>query len=102
VPDADSVITVSGLLVFAATVLVLTRRVFAGSMLMLIAGSGGLAIFWDRWSERAGHQARITALLTGPAPSDREIELLVTHLPIFILGVALLFAHGKRRARGDI
>jgi hypothetical protein len=100
VPDADSTITVSGLLIFAATVLVLTRRLFAGSVLMLIAGSGGMAIFWDRWSERAGHQARITAFLTAPTPTATEIELFVTHLPLLMLGIALLVARQRRHSGG--
>jgi len=97
--SAGSVVTVSGAFVILATLLIANRRFFESSLLMTVAGSGGLAMFWDRWSLRAGDQAHFGALLSAPAPSPSELRLLITHAPLLALGIFLLLRERSRWQR---
>lgn len=97
----DSLITISGMFMFLATFLFLLGRRSAPYVMFLIMGTGGLAIFWDRWSARAGDRAHLHALLTPVTPASSELVLLLTHLPMFVFGLAgiisLMQRHGGHR-----
>lgn len=89
-PSIDSMTTFSGIFVFVGTMVLLLRYITLGAILYLITGSAGVGIFWDRWSERVGHQDQIFSLLQGPAPSGHEFILLASHGPLLIVGLAFL------------
>ncbi len=88
--NADSLTTFSGLMVFFATLLLASRHFFPASVLMIADGAAGMGIFWDRWSERSGHQTQVAAIIS-PAPlSSHDLQLLATHLPLLLLGLVIL------------
>jgi hypothetical protein len=69
-PNLASITTFSGLLTFFGTLALLWGRPTPASVLYIIAGAGGAAVFWDRWSQRAGDQMHVTAFLSGPPRSS--------------------------------
>lgn len=88
--DASSLYTLSGLFfIGAALAFVLDRHVLA-AVLLIMAGSGGFAVAWDRWSERTGEQVHLTALLSPTAPTADEATLFATHVPLLLIGLVLL------------
>lgn len=64
------------------------RRVAAVGFLSL--GAGAAALVWNDWSTRAGEPLRIYAFLNPVALTEREVFLLATHAPLFILGCLLV------------
>jgi hypothetical protein len=94
--DWSSLYTFSGLLfIGAALMYVLNRQVFA-AVLLIVAGAGGTAVAWDRWSERTGEQVHLTAFLNPAAPSAGEVTMIITHLPLLIVGLVLLAVSFRR------
>ena len=71
-------------------------RPAAAATLLIIAGSGGSAVAWDRWSERTGEQVHLTAFFNPTAPSAGEVTMLITHLPMLVLGLGLLVRELRR------
>jgi hypothetical protein len=55
-PNLESLTTFSGLVVALAAVVVFYRLYTVAAVMLIMDGAGGTAIFWDRWSQRAGHQ----------------------------------------------
>ncbi|MEX0786532.1 MAG: hypothetical protein WD939_07845 [Dehalococcoidia bacterium] len=72
-------------------------RPFVASALLIIAGTGGAAVAWDRWSARTGEQVHLTAFFSPVAPSAGELTMLVTHVPMLILGLVLLAVAVRHR-----
>lgn len=89
-PDVNSLTTFSGLVVCLATIVFFYRLFTVAAVMLIMDGAGGTAIFWDRWSERAGHQVHLSALSDAVPPTGSEAAMLVTHLPLAILGLTLL------------
>ena len=89
-PNIYSLTTFSGLVVCLATIALLYRHFTLGAVMLIMDGTGGTAIFWDRWSQRAGHQVHIGALLSAVPPTGSEIAMLVTHLPLAVVGLIIL------------
>ena len=77
---------------------VVGRPVLAATLLV-IAGSGGSAVAWDRWSERTGEQVHLTALISPAAPTVGEVTTLAMHFPLLVVGL-LLLALSVRQTRG--
>lgn len=98
--DLNSFQTFSGLLGFFAILALLYRRLMSAAILFTIEGAGGVGIFWERWSRLAGHQARITTLISGVRPTDAQLWLLSTHLPVLLIGVGLLIVIGRGQSAG--
>ncbi len=94
--DWSSLYTFSGLLFVGGALLYSLGRPAAAATLLIIAGSGGSAVAWDRWSERTGEQVHLTAFLSPTAPSAGEITMIVTHLPLLIIGLVLLVIELRR------
>jgi hypothetical protein len=90
VPNLYSLTTFSGLVVCIATIALLYRYYTIAAVLFIMDGAGGTAIFWDRWSQRAGNQVHIDSIFSPVAPTSSEWAMLVTHLPLAILGLAVL------------
>jgi hypothetical protein len=99
VPNLNSLTTFSGLFAFFAVMALMYGRFTIASVLLMIGGSGGLAITWDRWSARAGDQVHVTAFLDGPKPSGDELWMIGTHGPMLVLGLTLLSLIVRRMAR---
>ena len=97
--DWSSLYTFSGLLFIGAALMYVLDRPVAAAILLIIAGSGGSAVAWDRWSARTGEQVHLTAFLNPASPSAGEITMIVTHVPLLVLGLALLLME-FRRANG--
>ena len=97
--DWSSLYTFSGLLFIGGALMYALGRPAAAATLLIIAGSGGSAVAWDRWSDRTGEQVHLTAFLNPTSPSAGEITMIVTHVPLLVLGLALLLME-FRRANG--
>ena len=97
--DVSSLYTLSGLLVIAAALSYVLDRPLAAATLLIIAGSGGTAVAWDRWSERTGDQVHLTALLSPTEPTMGEVTTLATHFPLLVLGLLLLVLAVRTTAR---
>jgi hypothetical protein len=82
--------TFSGLLTLLAMLALLAGRLTLASVLLIIDGSAGTGIFWDRWSRETGQHVEITALFSGVHPDRAEVGLLATHLPLLLIGIAML------------
>jgi hypothetical protein len=95
-PDINSLTTFSGLLAFFATLGLLHRRFTPAAILLVIAGAGGTAIAWDRWSLRAGDDVHVTALISGRAPTASEAAMFITHLPLLAIGLGILILAHRR------
>jgi hypothetical protein len=89
-PDINSLTTFSGVLSFLAVLALLWRRWGLSGTLFTIAGSAGVAIAWDRWSQRAGDQVHFGALFSGTPLKGSEIAMITSHGPLLIIGLALL------------
>ncbi len=89
-PTLASLTTVSGILGFVATLMLMMGRRAAAAVLFISAGSGGIGIFWDRWSRDSGEHARLTALFSGSAPTPDQFVLLATHVPLLVVGLIAL------------
>jgi len=89
-PDINSLTSFSGLMVFFAVLAFLYRRHVVTAVLLIVAGAAGTGIVWDRWSERAGDQVHFGAFLDPTTPKSDEIAMISTHLPLLVLGLALL------------
>ena len=72
------------------------NRLPASLALTAPQGSGGSAVAWDRWSERTGEQVHLTAFLDPAAPTAGEVTMVVTHLPLLIVGLVLLAVSFRR------
>ena len=94
--DWSSLYTFSGLLFIGGALMYALDRPIAAAILLIIAGSGGLAVAWDRWSERTGEQVHLTAFLSPAAPSAGEVTMLITHVPLLIVGLILLAVSFRR------
>lgn len=79
-PSVESLTTFSGLFAFLGTLALLNKRWTIASTLLIIAGSAGIGIFWDRWSRDTGHHVQIQTLFTGSAPSPEQLALLATQI----------------------
>lgn len=101
-PDLHSLATFSGLMTFAGVLAFLSKRLIAAATLFIIVGSAGTAIFWDRWSERAGAQVDVNALWMAPVPSGAEMAMLLTHSPLLLAGLLILAmtVRGKAWVKG--
>lgn len=88
--DLASLYTISGALTVGAAVLHYLNRSLAGAVLLIMAGAGGSAVAWDRWSARTGEQVHLTAFLNITGPSPDEVAMLVTHVPLLALGLVAL------------
>lgn len=89
-PNLYSLTTFSGVVVCLATIVLLYRLFTIAAVMLIMDGAGGTAIFWDRWSERAGHQVHFSALMHAEPPTGAEVAMLVTHLPLAVLGLMIL------------
>ncbi len=93
--DIGSLTTFSGLMAFAATLAVFSRRRLLAGTLLVMAGTAGIAIVWDRWSLRTGDHFDITALLSPSQLNAEDTQMLITHIPLLIIGVVLLALTGS-------
>lgn len=82
--------TLSGLLTLLAMLALLSRRLTLASVLLIIDGSAGTGIFWDRWSRAAGHHVELTTMFSGVRPDRADLGLLATHLPLLLIGIGIL------------
>lgn len=98
-PNFGSLTTFSGLVVCLATMALLYRQFTLAALMLIMDGTGGTAIFWDRWSERAGHQVHLSALTSGVPPTHSEIAMLATHLPLVAVGLIIFIAMTWQRSR---
>jgi hypothetical protein len=96
VPSFESLTTFSGIFVFCATLALWHRRYTVGATLLIIAGAGGVGIFWDRWSRDAGPHVQVQALFSSDAPSGEQLILLGTHFPLLVLGLVILAISSQR------
>lgn len=96
--NLDSPTTLSGIFVFLSVLAYFGGRHLLASILLIITGSAGLGIVWDRWSERGGHQTQITAFFSPHSPNENEVALFGTHLPLLIVGLAVLFMLHRKRS----
>ncbi len=96
-PNFYSLTTFSGLVVCFATIALLYRKFTLGAVMLIMDGTGGTAIFWDRWSQRGGNQVHLNALFSAVPPTRSELAMLVTHLPLAVLGLVVLTAVTWRR-----
>lgn len=102
-PSMESFTTFSGIMAFLATVALLRGRYTIGATILIIAGAGGVAIFWDRWSREAGPHVQVQALLSPVMPTFEQFALLATHLPMLVAGLIILAItvhRANKRARG--
>lgn len=88
----DALATVSALLALVSVVLALLGQRVLATIALLSLGAGGLAVFWERWSARAGEHMSLLALLHPVPLTDAELFLLATHAPFFVAGLAALRA----------
>jgi hypothetical protein len=88
--DFSSLYTFSGLLLIGGALMYVLDRPIAAAILLIIAGSGGSAVAWDRWSARIGEQVHLTAFLSPAAPSAGEMTMIITHVPLLMVGLILL------------
>jgi hypothetical protein len=100
-PDLNSLTTLSGVVVCLSTIVLFYRLFTVGAVMLIMDGAGGTAIFWDRWSARAGEQVHVTALASPVPPTSSELAMLLTHLPLAILGLCILGAVTWRRTRAS-
>ena len=98
-PNFASLTTFSGLVVCLATIALLYRHFTVGAVMLIMDGAGGTAIFWDRWSQRAGNQVHIDSLLSAVPPTGSEVAMLVTHLPLAVVGLVILGVLTWRRSQ---
>lgn len=96
-PNLYSLTTFSGVVVCIATIALFYRHYTFGALLLIMDGAGGAAIFWDRWSQRAGSQVHFDALFSAVPPTGSEIAMLVTHVPLAILGLTIFGVMAWRR-----
>ncbi|HYM15542.1 MAG TPA: hypothetical protein VEZ14_08275 [Dehalococcoidia bacterium] len=94
--DFNSFQTFSGLLAFSALLAFFYRRLTTAAILLTISGAGGVGIFWERWSKLTGHDARVTALVSGVRPTNAQLWLFATHFPLLVLGVASLVVLARK------
>jgi hypothetical protein len=95
-PSLASLTTFSGLLVLFGVLAILWSRPLVAGVLFTIAGAGGTAIFWDRWSRLSGHDVHLTALSSAATPAPGDLTLLATHFPILVVGAAIILHHHAR------
>lgn len=95
--DASSLFTLSGLLFIGAAAAYAAERPIVAAALLIMAGAGGSAVAWERWSARTGEQVHLTAFFSPVAPSAAELTMLATHVPMLIIGLALLAVSVRRR-----
>ncbi len=95
----DALTTFSGVLAALATYLTIMGKRFAGGVTYVIVGAGGLAVLWERWSERTGEPAHFSAFLSPVAPISNDIFLMVTHFPVLCVGIYLLYIETRRIER---
>lgn len=86
--------------VFGVVALMLKRRLFA-SLCFLALSFGAMAIVWDDWSARTGHQRELVALVHPVALSSTDVFLLITHAPLFFIGLALLMSKAEASRGAD-
>jgi hypothetical protein len=89
-PGFDSLLTVSGLLVFVGTLALLYRFAIPAAVLFIIDGAAGVGVFWERWSSGTDDHMQLQAVFSGVPPTMDEWGILVTHLPILLLGLTVL------------
>jgi hypothetical protein len=77
-------------MVFFGALALCYRRFAPAAVLFIIDGAAGVGIFWDRWSREAGHHVQISTLFAGVAPGGDDLALLATHLPLLLVGLAIL------------
>jgi hypothetical protein len=100
VPNLASLTTFSGLVVCIATIAIIYKHFLIGSLLFIMDGTGGTAIFWDRWSVRAGSQVHIDAIFSPVPPTSSEAAMLITHLPLVVIGLIILAVLNLRASQG--
>lgn len=88
--------TLSGIFLCGALVALLNARPLPAAMLLTIAGAGGLGVFWERWSQRAGDDVHLAALLHPVAPTAAQWALLTSHGAILVLGIAVVAWTARR------
>ena len=96
--DFSYLSTFSGILCFLAVFAALNRRPIAAGLLLTIAGGGGVGVFWERWSKRAGDDVHVVAILHPVTPTAGEASLLVTHLSLLVAGVIIVARFARRPA----
>lgn len=95
----DSLTTVSALLIALAVSLWLGQRRMLASVAALAVGTGGVAVFWDRWSNRAGDHMSLVALVHPVGLSAGDVFLLATHAPFACIGAFVLWRSGQVAVR---
>ena len=86
-------------LLIGSTVAYSYHRYGLSALGFLAVGFGGSAVVWSRWSERAGSHNSFAAFFQQPSGlTAPEIVLLVTHAPLVLVGVAILWRHVISRA----
>jgi hypothetical protein len=98
-PNIYSLTTFSGLVVCLATIALLYRHFTIGAVMLIMDGAGGTALFWDRWSARAGNQVHIDSLFSAVPPTSSEVAMLVTHLPLAVVGLTIIGVMTWQRSR---
>lgn len=88
--DISPLYTFSGILAIVAAISYVVNRLLLASVLLLSAGAGGMAVAWDRWSQRTGEQVHLTAFTNPVAPSLGEVVMFTTHFPMLLVGLVLL------------
>ena len=89
-PNLYSLTTFSGLVVAFSVIVIFYRWYMLGAVFLIMDGAGGTAIFWDRWSARAGNQVHIDAMFSGVPPTSSELAMLYTHLPLAVIGLIMI------------
>lgn len=96
--DISSLYTFSGILVILSAFFYVVRQPIASAVLLIIAGSGGSAVAWDRWSERSGEQVHLTAFVEPVLPTAGELTTLLTHFPLLVIGLVFLMVTLRERS----
>jgi hypothetical protein len=83
--------TISGVLAGLSLFLAALGHRVVASVIMISVGTGGLAVFWDRWSLRAGDHMSLTALTHPASLSANDAFLVLTHGPFLLAGLGTLW-----------
>lgn len=97
--DFTSFYTLSAIFLAGALAAIMNARPTVAAVLLMVTGSGGLGIFWERWSRRAGDDVHVTAILHPVAPTAAQWGLLISHGLILAVGIAMIAGVAWKRDR---
>jgi len=83
--------TISGVLAGLSLFLAALGHRVVASVIMISVGTGGLAVFWDRWSLRAGDHMSLVAIAHPVSLSANDAFLVFTHGPFLLAGLGTLW-----------